>query len=257
MKKIFLFSLIIVVFSEIQAQNTPCMSADSFLIYAYSNVKDAYEANNIQHLKYYSDKSLKSFEKAKGSLKKCGCDPAFELAYNAKELMAKVKATNTFEDGRFYVKRAKEITQNCITELNKCTIPSFKELEEPVIAEEKSDDDDLKTLLKEQEKLEQQQLALKIKEQELLKKLDTQKNKENLLQKETLIKDFKAVLRLNITTCNKVLKTYNCTSKLTDYDKNNTTLVYESIDDIKTYYLNITKKMNADYLEKLNQCHVN
>lgn len=257
MKKIYLFSLFFVVFSEIQAQNTPCMSADSFLIYAYSNVKDAYEANNIQHLKYYSDKSLKSFEKAKASLKKCGCDSAFDLAYNAKELMAKVKATKTFEDGRFYVKRAKEITQNCITELNKCTIPSFKEVEEIVIVEEKSDKDDLKILLQEQEKLEQQQLALKIKEQELLKKLDAQKNKENLVQKETLIKELKAVLSLNIDTCNKVLKIYNCTSELTNYDNNDTKLVYESIDGIKTYYLNLTKKINAVYLEKLNQCYVN
>jgi hypothetical protein len=177
MKKICLLFLISIVYSESQAQNPACTDADSNLIYAYSNIKSAYESNNIQHLKYYSDKSLKSFEDAKINLKKCGCDTAFELAYNAMELMVKVEAASTFEDGRFYVKRAKEITQKCITELNKCTIPTHTETEKMAIIEEK-EGDNLKALQQEKTKLEEQRLALQFKEDDILKRLNAQKNKK-------------------------------------------------------------------------------
>lgn len=256
MKKFYLFLIICSFFFEFQAQNTACAAADSFLIYAYSNVKDAYESNNVQHLKYYADKSLKSFEEAKLNLKNCGCDTAFELAYNAKELMKKVEAESTFEDARFFVKRAKEITQNCITELNKCTIPNYKETIEISKIEENSVDD-LKALQKQKDQLEQQRLALKIKEDDLLKKLDTQKNKELQLQKETLIKDHKAILNLNISMCNKVLKTYGSLSEIDQYTENDASLLSENMETIKSYYLNITKSINNDYLEKLNLCQVN
>jgi hypothetical protein len=256
MKKIYPFLLIFIIYLELPAQNSACIEADSNLIYAYSNVKDAYESNNVQHLKYYADKSLKSFEDAKVNLKKCGCQTAFELAYNAEELMTKVESATTFEDGRFFVKRAKEITQNCITELNKCTIPVNKK-EEKIVSIEEKGNDDLKSLQLEKEKLEQQRLALKLKENEIIKKLDAKKSKELQLQKETLIKDHKAVLNLNITTCNKVLKTYGSATELAIYDKNDTALLLENEETIKAYYLNITKDINSQYSEKLNLCKVN
>jgi hypothetical protein len=256
MKKIYLFFFIFIVYSEFQAQNSPCADADSNLIYAYSNVKDAYESNNVQHLKYYSDKSLKSFEEAKVNLKKCGCETAFELAINAKELMTKVEAASTFEDGRFFVKRAKEITQNCITEINKCTLQINKKEEKMATVQDKGGDE-LKSLQLEKDKLEQQRLALKLKEEEIIKKLDAQKSKELQLQKEALIKDHITVLNLNITTCNKVLKTYGSATELAIYNKNDSALLSENVETIKAYYLNITKDINSQYTEKLNLCKVN
>ena len=256
MKKIYLFFFIFIVYSEFQAQNSPCADADSNLIYAYSNVKDAYESNNVQHLKYYSDKSLKSFEEAKVNLKKCGCETAFELAFNAKELMTKVEAASTFEDGRFFVKRAKEITQNCITEINKCTLQINKKEEKMATVQDKGGDE-LKSLQLEKDKLEQQRLALKLKEEEIIKKLDAQKSKELQLQKEALIKDHITVLNLNITTCNKVLKTYGSATELAIYNKNDSALLSENVETIKAYYLNITKDINSQYTEKLNLCKVN
>ncbi|MFD0837539.1 hypothetical protein ACFQ0I_17310 [Mariniflexile aquimaris] len=251
MKKLSLFFLIFIVCAKFQAQNSPCVDADSNLIYAYSNVKDSYESNNIQHLKYYADKSLISFEAAKVNLKKCGCDTAFELAYNAKELMKKVEGTSTFEDGRFFVKRAKEITQNVITELNKCTIPANNKTEKVAHVEDKSNND-LKALQQEKEKLEQQQLALKLKEAEILKKLDAQKNKELALQKETLIKECKTALNANITACNNVLKIHGSSSALALYDKNDAALLSESMETIKSHFLNISKEKSTEFTDKLN-----
>ncbi|WP_445737805.1 hypothetical protein [Mariniflexile sp.] len=256
MKKIYLFFLVSIVFSESQGQNSACTDADSYLIYAYSNVKDAYESNNIQHLKYYADKSLKSFRDAKTNLKKCGCDTAFELAFNAMELIEKVEKAATYEDGRYFVKKAKEITQNSITELNKCTVPTNSAPKKMATTTGKASDD-LIALQQEKEKLEQQRLALKLKEEDLMKKMDAKKTKDLQLQKETLIADHKAILNLNISTFNKVLKTYGSTSELPMYDKSDTALLSENVEAIRAYYLNITKDINTAYLEKLNLCKVN
>tara|TARA_R110001583_G_scaffold41775_1_gene132851 strand:+ start:3774 stop:4535 length:762 start_codon:yes stop_codon:yes gene_type:complete len=253
MKNIYLFFLIFISYSVIQGQTIGCSDADSDLIYAYSNVKSAYEANNISHLKYYSDKSLKSFEKAKINLKKCGCDAAFDLAFKASELLAKVEPAETFEDGRFFVKRAKEIAQNCITELNKCTIPTV----DTSISNAENSNDALNALQLEKDKLEQQRLELKLKEDEIIKKLNDQKQEALQSQKETFIKQHEDMLNSNIKMCNEVLKMYNSTSELPIYDKKDAPLLSESLNDIKAYFLNITKTTNALYLEKLNLCKVN
>lgn len=253
MKNNYLFLLIFISYSVSQGQTINCSDADSDLIYAYSNVKSAYEANNISHLKYYSDKSLKSFEKAKINLKKCGCDSAFDLAFNAAELLAKVEPAETFEDGRFFMKRAKEIAQNCITELNKCTIPTFDNR----ISSAENSNEALDALQLEKDKLEQQRLELKLKEDEIIKKLNNQKNAELQYQKEALIKQHEDILNSNIKMCNEVLKMYNSSSELPVYDKKDVPLLSDSLSDIKAYYLNITKITNALYLEKLNLCKVN
>jgi hypothetical protein len=135
MKKIFFSLIAILSFTQLFAQDF-CADADSNLIYAYSNVKSAYESNNLDHLKYYSKKSLKSFEEAKTNLKKCDCELAYNLTYNAAKLLTKVETQETFEDGRFYVKRAKEIAQKSITALNEFTAEKNSDMSKELSASE-------------------------------------------------------------------------------------------------------------------------
>ncbi len=227
---------------------TECADADSNLIYAYSNVKSAYKANNISHLKHYAHKSLQSFEKAKINLTKCGCTKAFDLSYKAAELLAKVEPAKTYEDGRFFVKRAREIAKESITELNKCSIST----DEPLNIETENTNDDLIDLQKEQAKLEQQKLELKKKEVAIKEKLANQKNKENYLIKVALIKKYKTALNSNIKSFNAILKIYGSDTKIPLDIEGDTNLTSKSIEGIKVYYLNSTKNMTALYLEKLN-----
>ncbi|TXG39172.1 hypothetical protein [Seonamhaeicola maritimus] len=240
MKSTYAFLFSFFTFSFLFAQNF-CTDADSNLIYAYSNVKDAYESNNLDHLKYYSEKSLKSFEQAKINLKKCGCETAYEMAYDGAELLAKVENAETFEDGRFFVKRAREIAQRTITTLNEFTATDGA-----------NKADELNVLQIEKERLEQQQLALKQKEKELTKKLAEQKLKANTLEKEKLIEKYEDALSLNIETYNELLKRCGSKSTVTVSNKSKDELLNEEIEDIKAYFIENINKVTHSYLAELN-----
>lgn len=240
MKSTYTFLFSFFTFSFLFAQNF-CTDADSNLIYAYSNVKDAYESNNLDHLKYYSEKSLKSFEQAKINLKKCGCETAYEMAYDGAELLAKVENAETFEDGRFFVKRAREIAQRTITTLNEFTATDGA-----------NKADELNVLQIEKERLEQQQLALKQKEKELTKKLAEQKLKANTIEKEKLIEKYEDALSLNIETYNELLKRCGSNSTVTVSNKSKDELLNEEIEDIKAYFIENINKVTHSYLAELN-----
>lgn len=240
MKSTYAFLFSFFTFSFLFAQNF-CTDADSNLIYAYSNVKDAYESNNLDHLKYYSEKSLKSFEQAKINLKKCGCETAYEMAYDGAELLAKVENAETFEDGRFFVKRAREIAQRTITTLNEFTATDGA-----------NKADELNVLQIEKERLEQQQLVLKQKEKELTKKLAEQKLKANTIEKEKLIEKYEDALSLNIETYNELLKRCGSNSTVTVSNKSKDELLNEEIEDIKAYFIENINKVTHSYLAELN-----
>jgi hypothetical protein len=104
---------------------TACEDANSYLVSAYSHVKKAYEANNISHLKYYANRSLQSFKSSKKDLVNCGCTPAIDLSEKAIDLLAKVESAKTYEDGRFFVKRARGISKESMVEIDKCAIANY------------------------------------------------------------------------------------------------------------------------------------
>ena len=85
MKKNYLFFLFILICLKFQGQ-TKCSEADSDVIYAYSDVKTSYEANNISHLKEYAYKSLLAFKRALPKLKDCGCETSYNHAFDAIDL---------------------------------------------------------------------------------------------------------------------------------------------------------------------------
>ncbi|WP_248723676.1 hypothetical protein [Seonamhaeicola sp. ML3] len=210
-----LFPLITLLsFLQIFSQDK-CMDADSNLIYAYSNIKSAYEANNIDHLKFYSKKSLTSFKEAKDNLKICGCETAYNLAYDAIDLLNKVENQHTYEDGRFYVKRIKEIAQKGITALNE-----FTTKKDSTVAE----------------------------------KLNIESNDKpnNILEKEKLIKQYEETIALNIKTYNELLKLYGSDLKVKKDDTDKEILLSKSINEIKAYYMVNIKNITNSYLAKLN-----
>tara|TARA_R110002049_G_C9175812_1_gene562621 strand:+ start:675 stop:1091 length:417 start_codon:yes stop_codon:yes gene_type:complete len=125
MKKNYLFFLFITICAFSYGQKN-CEEADSDLIYAYSHVKSAYNSNNIDHLKHYANRSLESFKRAKPKLKTCGCEVAYNKVYDAIELLENVESAKTNEDGRFYVKRTRDLAKECITEMDKCTVAMDK-----------------------------------------------------------------------------------------------------------------------------------
>ncbi|MGJ5642211.1 hypothetical protein [Formosa sp. S-31] len=221
-----------------------CSDVQSDLSYAYSHVKDAFEANNLTHLQYYANRSLKAFERAQDKFKTCKCEVANNLTYDNIETLEKVDRAKTFEDARFFIKRAIEGAKNTMNALDKCTAVGASDLplvnnstslasatpSAPIITSSSVSNDQLK--LAEQKELELRQI------------------------KQLLIGQNKAIVLSNIEVYNKALEICDCKSEVLDITQNEeeNELISKSIDQIKSHYLNTLKQLTASYLSQLNQC---
>lgn len=247
MVKHYVFLLFAISSLGIFAQNA-CDDANSDLIYAYSHVKSSYNANNISHLKYYANRSLESFERSKKKLKECGCETAYDLAFESAQLLSKVETAETYEDGRFFVKRARDIAQESVTALDKCTVSTSS----PMTSS--TGDSQLSSLQMEQERLKQQQEELKRRAEEINAKLAQQNEMELKLKKEQMINSYKSAISSNVESYNNSLKVCNCISSLIKVE-DNTDVSTKSLEEIKTYYLNSLKGLTSNYLAQLNSCN--
>lgn len=221
-----------------------CSDVQSDLSYAYSHVKDAFEANNLTHLQYYANRSLKAFERAQEKFETCKCEVANNLTYDNIETLEKVDRAKTFEDARFFIKRAIEGAKNTMNALDKCTAVGASDLplvnnstslasatpSAPIITSSSVSNDQLK--LAEQKELELRQI------------------------KQLLIGQNKAIVLSNIEVYNKALEICDCKSEVLDITQNEeeNELISKSIDQIKSHYLNTLKQLTASYLSQLNQC---
>ncbi len=239
MKKIYIFYVFLLFYNASYAQ-VKCSDADSDINYAYSHVKKAYDANNISHLQQYAHRSLEAFKRATDILKACGCDDAYNNSIDGIELLEKVDAIETYEDGRFYVKRAREIARQSIADLDNCNQISLEE-------------EQLLDLEMAQSKLQEQQLELQQKQEQLKLKMVEQKQKEIQLEKEVLIGNYETAIASNLKTYNDALRIYGCNSSI-EITAHSEMLFSKSNEEIKQHYINIIKKMTAIYLLKLDGC---
>ncbi len=243
MKTYFYFLLCVIASSSMYSQDA-CEDANSDLIYAYSHIKSAYDSNNISHLKHYANRSFEAFERSKEKLTKCGCDTAYNLAYDGAELLAKVEKAKTYEDGRFYVKKARDIGKKSIIELDKCTASSND-----------TEADELAILQNEQQQLKQQQDILKAKEAQIKMKLAEQKEKELVLKKKQLIVEYENTMVSKVKIFNQVLEICDCNHDNAIKEVNNSeAIATKTIKDIKAFYLNQLKNLTTTYLTQLNTC---
>lgn len=228
-------------------------NANSYLVNAYSHVKDAYDSNNISHLKYYANRSLESFKLSKENLKYCDCKKVLKLTDKGIDLLVKVEAIKTFEDGRFFVKRARDISKKSVIEVDKCAMITNNKPEQNLISL-KPGNEVLSDLRNEQLKLQQQQETLKLKEQLIKTKLAEQQQQELILKKEKLILSYKGAIAANIETYNKALNVCNCNHGIINSTNTAGDISTKSIDDIRSYYKNNLKELASNYLLELNSC---
>ena len=234
MKNNYFFLVFVFFYFQLNAQSK-CSSAEPDLNYAYSLVKSAYDSNNLTHLKYYSKRSFDAFERAQNKLEGCNCERANNFALEGSQLLSKLENSTTFEDGRFYVKRAREIAQKAIHELENCSKLTYE-------------DEALVELEFERQKLEEQQKQLKQKETKIQQLLADKEERELRIKKEKLIYASQQVLSSNINTYNEMLLANECEGSVSKLSVNNKNLLSKDLTEIKLYYLNTIKKATLNYL---------
>ncbi|GAA3618479.1 hypothetical protein [Flavivirga jejuensis] len=251
--KNYYFILFLIASLAVNGQSD-CDYANSYLVSAYSHVKESYNSNNINHLQYYANRSLESFKLAKKEFTDCNCDAALELTDKCIDLLAKADVAKSFEDGRFYVKRARDYSKNSVIEIDKCSVATPSNENED-IAQAQGGDDDLTNLQNEQLKLKQQQEALKLKEQEIKMKLAEQKEKEILIKKKKLIVTYESAISSNINTYNQTLNVCGCINYKPFRDnKSLEDMTEKNIEDVKSHYKTRIKSMASEYASLINNC---
>ena len=248
MKNYYLLCFLIASLS-INGQNN-CDDANSYFVSAYSHVKDSYDSNNINHLQYYANRSLESFKLAKESLTGCDCEAALELADKCIDLLAKVDTAETFEAGRFFVKRARDYSKNSVIEIDQCSASNPSD----EVAEIQGNDE-LSQLQNAQLKLKQQQETLELKQKQIKIKLAEQKEKEFMLKKKKIILSYESAISSNINTYNETLNVCGCINykPFKDY-KSLEDMTEKSIEDVEIHYINRIKSMASEYVSLLNNC---
>ncbi|AUP81032.1 hypothetical protein [Flavivirga eckloniae] len=255
MKK-YCFILFLIASFAVNGQGD-CDYANSYLVSAYSHVKDSYDSNNINHLQYYANRSLESFKNAKKEFTDCNCKEALDLTDKCIDLLSKVDDADTYEKGRFYVKRARDYSKNSVIEIDKCSAatPVKEDSADLAVAQGGGGDDDLTDLQNEQLKLKQQQEALKLKEQQIKMKLAEQKQKEILIKKKKLILSYESAITANINTYNETLNICGCINYKPFRDsKSLEDMTEKSIEDVKSHYLTRIKTMASEYAALINGC---
>jgi len=119
MKKIYFFFLIFTIYLHSNGQ-VNCTEANSDVVYGYSHLKTANEASNLENLKQWSDRSLKSFIQVSTKLKICMCEKSYDNATNIVKLLSQVEKTKSFQDGQLLIKKARGVAKNVVKELNIC-----------------------------------------------------------------------------------------------------------------------------------------
>jgi len=218
-----------------------CSEVSSDVSYAYSHLKKAYNSNNVDHLKHYAERSISALLRSVEILNDCGCESALANAKKGLYLLNRIATTETFEDGRFYVKRARPIAKEVIIALDYCTA------RDPEISLQSAH------LTTEQ--------AQHIPEPEQIKKqgeipksqLEAAENARAKLQNEHLISNLEGLIMKNLNTHNETLKSYNCKPISEKLYKSNASLP-DSERAIKLYYKNILEKLSKEYLSALDSC---
>ena len=224
-----------------------CEDASAYLINSYSHVKDAYDSNNISHLKYYANRSVESLKLSKNGLADCNCKKASDLANQTYDLLIQVDDVETNDDGRFFVKRARDLSKESVIEIDKCAYNNANGIEN-------TEDNALANLQKEQELLLEQQAALKLKEAEIKQKLALQKDEALSLQKKQLISEYKLAISSNLKTYNETLKLCDANHKPIKADEKDIDASINSIESIKDFYMSSLKDLASVYTTELDLC---
>lgn len=234
-----------------------CEVAYQDATYGYQHAETAMEANNVEQLKQYANRSKIAIQKVLESTKICGCLDANNASFDALTNLEKALEKEKFEAVRLFVNRARSNAKDIIIALDNCSAndPSFalKETEVNILAQEK-------LLLEQQQRLleQQQKLQAQIKEQQRMQKEITAQKEEMLeLQKEVRLASELDLTQLETLIIN-FSQTMGCkdTQPLTEssYLKTEDELGLETLEATKVFYAEKAKEMANNLLNRLSSC---
>ncbi len=188
MSKITFVTLFFFAFASVNAQLS-CDEAYSAAGYAYQHTKKALEANNDSHLKYYAERAIESLTTVNTNALNCGCKEAEQASFDAIEYLKKTLETEGFEPSRYFVKKAKPLSQHTIDALDVCMSSEASSYSELVTGSETLEEEEEMLRIKQQRLIEEQRkLEAKLAEKKRLHE-ELKRQKQQELTQQLAVKD--------------------------------------------------------------------
>lgn len=273
MKNSFLLILMSLIPFFVISQN--CDDAFSAANYCVSNTKKAYEANNSQQVREWTEKAIEAFTEVEEITGNCGCVQVSELAYQGYEACDKAQEEDSYERTRFFAKRAREKARLMMEALSKCTDIPISDIERRRNAgaaslgysenlasnslEDNLNSQQEELLAKQKELLEQQrilerQLAEQAKQVAALK----QKKANELIQQKRIKVSAEIALAEIQKNNEKLATSLGCSTALQitkiSFVHGVEALEKESLSNTKMYYYNKMNEITEQFSEAISKC---
>lgn len=278
MKKVIFFLALLIPIA-LQAQNSSCEKAYSKASYALLHVQKALKADNFDHQMYFAERAYEAFSETQESLQGCNCKTASDAVYEGVQNSQSAINPDKWETGRYFCKKALENARTLIDAISICNESGFSTSYTPSettteISDISTDVENDALITAETESIQQQQLTLEQKRQQLMeeqKKLEEQirkqeelkqqmvQNREIELQNQIKLKtDSEAAIQNLERALSNLFDTYNCSninlSSNNSYLRDNNVLYNESLEQTKLFYMNKTIEVLNNALSQYQKC---
>lgn len=113
--------------TQTQAQSS-CDEAFSAASYSIAHTENAYEATNMEHVQEWSEKALETFSEVESITIDCDCNEAADYAYKGYSAAEKCLDQSTWEEARYYSKKAMQNARQMMSALSLCSNMSVDEI---------------------------------------------------------------------------------------------------------------------------------
>ncbi|MFD0864071.1 hypothetical protein ACFQ1M_17790 [Sungkyunkwania multivorans] len=233
-----------------------CESAYDASVYGYNHTKKSLEANNIEHMKYYVERAVKSFTEVKAITEQCGCKNAFNASFDLLEHADMAIAAEEFEKGRYHAKKIKELAMKTMESLEICM--SNNPEDDLAMASDNLKDQEEALLAQQQKLLEQQRLLQEKMEEQRRLQADIRAQKEQELQEQLVVKKKMDSALENLENAIAVLvDAMECDEAydiLADYSRSYETLEGEALEVTKASYAKSALQIVRKAMDKVQTC---
>lgn len=265
---------------RVQAQGS-CDEAFSAASYSIAHTENAFEATNMEHVQEWSEKALETFSEVESITIDCDCNTAADYAYKGYSAAEKCLNQDSWEEARYYSKKAMESAREMMNALSLCShmsidnILAYKGSEKPsrstegvhtevsnggqqnksnVIEQQKQELlQKQKLLLEQQRTIEQQLNKQKLLEEKLIKERETE-----FLQQKKIKENAEIAIDIIKKNYEKLLHSIGCDANLNklnvDFYREVEDINNENLKDTKTFYVDRVNEIAEKYALKFADC---
>ncbi|WP_044399180.1 hypothetical protein [Lacinutrix sp. Hel_I_90] len=243
-----LFFLFTFIFNATYSQQSNTKNVRFNLGVVSKNVTAGIESYNLEDLKYHARICKDAIEVVEKLVVEEQCFNTLDLSNSIAIYLETALLAEELVTARTYLSKTENLILKAFYEYDICTTKEVSS--EPSNYGENA----LNELQQQQADLKAQQAELEQKAKDIKLQLAEQEKKESLLKKQQFITSNERAITSSITAYNDLLKSCDCQSTISYSSESASVLTAKNLQEIKTYYLDMSISISQDYTSKLKAC---